>query len=85
MQPKPSSLSPDWSLRHRILGMPDPLPMDAPNAVTYGEDGRLHWFGGAESFTGLSVGAMQTLIELGFLDPTAIRTGRRQPPSSSSL
>ncbi|MBC8139870.1 MAG: hypothetical protein H7Y38_00355, partial [Armatimonadetes bacterium] len=33
-----------------------------------GDDGRLHWFGGSEAFTGLSVGAMQTLIELGFLD-----------------
>lgn len=67
MQQKLSVL--DWSLCHRILGIPDPLPMNAPNAVTYGEDGRLHWFGGAESFAGLSVGAMETLIELGFIDP----------------
>ncbi len=49
--------------------------MNAPDAVTYGEDGRLHWFGGAESFAGLSVGTMQTLIELGFLDPNGNQNG----------
>jgi hypothetical protein len=49
--------------------------MDAPDAVTYDENGRLHWFGGAESFTGLSVGAMQTLIELGFLEPHGNQNG----------
>ena len=65
----------DWSLRHRILGITDPLPFDAPNAVVYGDDGRLHWFGGTEAFTGLAVGAMQTLVELGFVDPDGDTNG----------
>ena len=55
----------DWSLRHQILGMADPASSDA-NADD-SEQG-LRWFGGSASFTGLSVGAMQTLVELGFLN-----------------
>lgn len=58
----------DWSLRHRILGIPDPPLRDAPHDYIQGDDGHLHWVGGSEGFAGLSVGAMQTLIELGFLD-----------------
>lgn len=58
--------SKDWSLRHRILGITD-APED--DCLYEDADRRLHWFGGAESFTGLTVGAMQTLMELGFLDP----------------
>ena len=60
----------NWSLRHQILGIPDPKSVtEFGRDYSYGEDRRLHWFGGTEGFDNLSVGAMMTLIELGFLKP----------------
>lgn len=59
----------DWSLRHEILGIPDPKSMTECDCIMFwGDDGRPHWFGGTDTFTGLSVGAMHTLVELGSLD-----------------
>lgn len=66
----------DWSLRHQILGIADSKSVTGcGNEYFYDEDFRLHWFGGVEAFTGLSVGAMNTLIELDFLKPDSIANG----------
>ena len=66
----------DWALRHRILGIPDTKSMaNHDEDVFHGKDFRLHWFGGTEPFTNLAVGAMQTLVELGFLNPESETNG----------
>ncbi len=66
----------NWYLRHQILGIPDPKDMTAFDRDYFqGEDGRMHWLGGAEAFSNLSVGAMSSLMELGFLDPKGETNG----------
>jgi len=61
----------DWSLRHRILGIPDTKSVtDFESDCFHRDDGRLHWFGGTEAFSDLSVDALHSLIDLGFLNPS---------------